>query len=392
MKNTKSILFISFFFEPDLSAGSFRNTSLFKEILKTKDKNVKIHVITTTPNRYKDYEVKSNTQNVNDEDFIIERVKITQRKGLLGQTISFNKYFFSVLHKTWNNDYDVVYASTSKLFSGFLGATISVFKRAKLYLDIRDIFRETIQDMFSNKHIGTLVIIPLKVIEYVTCKRAIHINLITPGFRSYFNIYKKPTYSCYTNGIDQAFIKAKKSNVKPNISMNKIVYAGNIGFGQGLEKVIPQAAQRLGEKWEFHIYGAGNSKNLLQKKISKLQVKNVILHKAIQRERLLEVYDSADFLFMHLNNLKAFERALPSKLFESATYGNPIIARVTSTAATFINKNIKNVILFKPCDFENLVKKLLDYKYVIEDRKDFLEAFSRQKINRRMAKSILDLL
>ena len=49
------ILFLTYYFEPDLCAGSFRNTSLFKELLNQLTDNDFVHVITTQPHRYKSF-------------------------------------------------------------------------------------------------------------------------------------------------------------------------------------------------------------------------------------------------------------------------------------------------------------------------------------------------
>ena len=46
------ILFLSFYFPPDLCAGSFRAQSLI-EGLKKQDKITEIEILTTIPNRYK---------------------------------------------------------------------------------------------------------------------------------------------------------------------------------------------------------------------------------------------------------------------------------------------------------------------------------------------------
>ena len=53
---TKNILYLSFYYEPDLCAGSFRNTPLSKKLSLIEGNN--IEVFTTIPNRYKTYEDK----------------------------------------------------------------------------------------------------------------------------------------------------------------------------------------------------------------------------------------------------------------------------------------------------------------------------------------------
>jgi hypothetical protein len=46
-----------------------------------------------------------------------------------------------------NRDYDLVLATSSRLMTAALGALIARRKRARLYLDIRDIFVDTIGDV-----------------------------------------------------------------------------------------------------------------------------------------------------------------------------------------------------------------------------------------------------
>ena len=53
----KRILYISFYFEPDLCAGSFRNSPLALELAKqASEKDIIVDVYTTLPNRYSTFE------------------------------------------------------------------------------------------------------------------------------------------------------------------------------------------------------------------------------------------------------------------------------------------------------------------------------------------------
>ena len=68
----------------------------------------------------------------------------------------------------------------------------------------------------------------------------------------------------------------------------------------------------------------------------------------VSRKELLEYYNQSTFLFLHLNDLDAFKKVLPSKLFEYGAFDKPIIAGVGGYAAQFIRDNLLNYILFKP--------------------------------------------
>ena len=81
--------FLSYYFEPDLSAGSFRNTALAKEITKQLSKNSSIDVLTTTPNRYSSYKVISKN-NKSLEGINISRIKVANHgNNIFNQSKSF---------------------------------------------------------------------------------------------------------------------------------------------------------------------------------------------------------------------------------------------------------------------------------------------------------------
>ena len=386
------ILYLSFYFEPDLCAGSFRNTPLAKELLKQCGNNCDIDVVTTQPNRYRTFKVEAKARE-KIGNMSIHRIDLPSHKsGMLDQMHSFRRYFAKALQITKNEKYDLVFASSSRLFTAYLGFIIAKKQRAPLYLDIRDIFVDTMDDVLKSKLVKMTVLPFLKMIEKSTFSYASHINLISEGFKPYFKKYTSANYSFFTNGIDDVFLNNNQDSSKNEIGVMTITYAGNIGEGQGLHKIIPQAASELGAGYQFKVIGDGGAKDLLKEEIAKLGVKNVELIQPVSRERLLEIYNDSDFLFLHLNDYEAFEKVLPSKIFELATFDKPIIAGVGGYANKFISDNVSNVILFNPCDAEAMVYGLQNYTYVNEKRTDFISKFSRANINRDMAESILSYL
>ena len=384
------ILFLSFYFEPDLCAGSFRNSPLFHELCDQLSSDDFIHVITTVPNRYKTYEVDSELVE-EDPKYSIDRIVIPKHSGgMLDQARSFSVYYKSVLQKIKHEKYDLVYASSSRLFTAFLGRRCAIKNRCSLYLDIRDIFVDTMKDIFQNKRMIQIPVIwILKLIERYTFKNATHINLVSEGFKGYFDKYKKPTYSFYTNGIDDIFLNACTPTVNMQTPPYIITYAGNIGSGQGLEKIIPDAAKLLGDKFQFRIIGDGGTKATLLGRLKELDVRNVEVINPVAREKLIELYNNSTFLFFHLNDLEAFKKVLPSKMFEYGAFDKPIIAGVGGYAAQFVSQNLSNYILFRPTDVASLVEQLQKYIIVFEDRKDFKEKYSRRNIINKMVNSIL---
>ena len=387
------ILYLTFYFEPDLGAGSFRNTPLVAELARQLGADGSVHVVTTQPNRYQsfnptapDYEERGNV--------LIDRVAVpTHVSGLIDQIWSFITYYRAARRLTKNHKYDLVMASSSRLFTAFLGARLARKHRVRLFLDIRDLFRETILEMFQKYSGGQLVRFGLGPIlwfaERYTFGYATHINLVSEGFRSYFSRFGQATYSAFTNGIDDEFlvIGLSKSPVDEP-SVRTILYAGNIGEGQGLHKIIPQAARHLGDGYRFVVIGDGGAKRKLEKAIRNQGVATVELRPPVSRNELVDAYQTADYLFVHLNDLDAFKRVLPSKLFEYGATDKPIVVGVAGYAAQFVRAHLPNSIVFAPGDMSDLVEQLRTTPYRTQPRPQFVAQFQRRIIVQAMARQI----
>lgn len=398
-KNTKRILYLTFYFEPDLCAGSFRNSPLAKELaVQTTGKNIEIDLFTTHPNRYSSFREKAQSEEVFG-NLRVRRFELPPHQNrMVDQIISFSSYYNQVMKEIIDRDYDLVFASSSRLFTGFLGARIAKKKNAFLYLDIRDLFLDTLSDLIQNKLFFFLVSLPLRIVQRYTYKSAGHINLISPGFESDFQSYRSIPRSLFTHGIDDEFLTFTErfpSTRRSGNSTLKILYAGNIGEGQGLEKIIPPAALKLGEKIEFKVIGDGGTRHRLQKECDRLNLSNVTIIKPLARIKLLKEYDESDLLLIHLNDYRAFKKVLPSKIFELGATGKTIIAGVAGYSKVFIAEQLPDSLLFAPGDFEAFILLLKEFALqdrATLDRSDFLRSFNRKQINRKIVKSILGYL
>lgn len=384
------ILFLSFYYPPDLCAGSFRAQSLI-EALKKQDKISEIDILTTIPNRYKSFTKKS-SEIESDDTIKIRRIELPKHKsGMLDQSRAFLKFFLNVLMFIRGKDYDMVFATSSRLMTAFLGAYISSKIRKPLYLDIRDIFTDTMSDILSNKF--SFLIIPiLNYIENITIRKAVHINLVSAGFSQYFKQkYPRKKYSFYSNGIDDLFLKNLDDKIPVKNSKIIILYAGNIGEGQGLNDFLPTFAHETKDKYHYRIIGDGGKRKSLEENLKLKGVRNVDLVDPIERSELLIEYKKADILFLHLNNHKAFKKVLPSKIFEYAATGKPILAGVSGFSAEFLNTYVKNCAVFEPCNLNQAFNSLKMLELRRTDRNSFIEEFSRSKIMNEMAVSIISV-
>lgn len=386
----KKILFLSFYFEPDLCAGSFRNSPLLTEVSKQLGNEGSITVITTKPNRYSSFKEEALSFE-EKENYIVHRIQLpSHESGMKDQIIAFKTYYNEVKKIVKNEKYDLVYASSSRLFTAYLGYTIAKKQNIPLYLDIRDIFVDTMSDVLQQGVVKKFALPVLKTIEKKVFSYATHINLISGGFKDYFKKYRT-TFSFYPNGIDDVFLENETNQVIDN-DKRVITYAGNIGQGQGLHKIIPQAAQELGDDYIFQVIGDGGAKQQLMDEVQKRSLSNVVFKNPVRRNELIDIYNHSDYLFIHLNDFDAFKKVLPSKIFELGTFKKPIVAGVGGFAYDFMKDNLSNIILFKPCDVDEMVEQMKNYNYHMEDRIAFKNKFKRSQVNQEMAKSILQYL
>lgn len=382
------ILILTFYYQPDLCAGSFRATAFARELCRALGEDSHIEIVTTLPNRYQSYANEAPMVEICG-NATINRIKLPiHNSGMLDQSLAFAKFAFETQRYSKGKDYDIVFATSSRLFTAFLGALIARKKKTKLYLDVRDIFTDTLKDVLKNRFTKLLMPVLLQVEKY-TIKSACRVNLVSEGFTEYFKtLAPEQTYSFFPNGIDDEFIGYDFTKLN-NTSRKIILYAGNIGEGQGLEKIIPGCAKALEDSCEFWVIGDGGTKAKLETALQQGGVNNVRLVKPVGRADLLELYAQSDFLFMHLNNYKAFEKVLPSKIFEYAATGKPILAGVGGFARSFIEKQITGALVFEPCNINDFLLKFNAMADGTVLRPEFIEKFTRKNIMSKMAREFV---
>jgi len=309
------ILLLTFYFEPDLCAGSFRNTALVKALSKHLEKEDHLDVITTMPNRYSTYQANASEFEKYASNIHIYRSELPQHKsGFFDQINSFRAYYTSVTKQVKNKDYDLVIASSSRLFTAFLGARISSRKKIPLYLDMRDLFRENMLEIITNPLINYPLSLVLKWIENYTFRKADRFNIVSEGFRDFFDRFGVPLVF-HPNGIDTVFLGQDFDSISSNGNEKIITYAGNIGDGQGLHKVIPQIAHALQHAgFIFKVIGDGGTRSFLELEIKRQNVTNVELIDPVNRDELMKYYKDTDYLFLHLNDYKAFKKVLSTSI------------------------------------------------------------------------------
>ncbi|WP_445005923.1 glycosyltransferase family 4 protein [Halomonas mongoliensis] len=388
------VLFLSFYYPPDLCAGSFRAGSLVKAMSERLPAGSHIELITTLPNRYRSFSQAAKDGVEPHEQYpglTIHRVALPEHQsGMRDQSRAFYAFAREALRLSRGQSYDLVFSTSSRLMTAALGAWVSRRVNAPLYLDIRDIFVDTLKDVLPSK-VSWLAKPLFGQIEKWTFRQASRINLVSAGFREYFDPrYPGRDFSLYTNGIDDEFIQAAPESASPGSSGPlTVVYAGNMGEGQGLHDIMPGLAKRLETRARFVLIGDGGRRPRLEKALTDAGCSNVELRDPVARDELIEIYRQADVLFLHLNDYPAFRKVLPSKLFEYGALGKPILAGVAGYPASFIDQHLDNAQVFPPCDVEQAVEAFAKLRSETMPREVFAARFAREQIMHEMADDVL---
>ncbi|WP_319525402.1 glycosyltransferase family 4 protein [uncultured Desulfosarcina sp.] len=346
-------------------------------------------MLTTMPNRYSTFSSEAR-QIEHMGAASIRRIALPyHQSGMADQSRAFLHFAREVRGFIHGRRYDAVFATSSRLATGFLGAWVARRYRVPLYLDIRDIFADTMEDVLNGSPLR--VLLPaVKAVERYTLRSAATINVVSAGFLPYFKTRNpKKRFRCYPNGIDEGFLEYDFKKIHTPGVPKTILYAGNIGEGQGLHRIVPELARLAGDNWRMTIVGDGGRRRELERQIRRSGLTNIERLDPVPRGALMELYRKADVLFLHLNDYKAFKRVLPSKVFEYAATGKAMLAGVAGHAAGFIKKHIDNAAVFPPCDAAAGVLALHRLNFTPTPREAFISRYTRSTIMERMVDDML---
>jgi glycosyltransferase involved in cell wall biosynthesis len=387
-RSSMRVLFITFYYPPDLSAGSFRAAALVEALVA---RGAEVQVLTSSPNRYASTAaVATDDTAATKSGVTITRISVpAHRSGILDQIKTFSVFAMGAWRAVRWSDTDLILATSSRLLSASLGALIAKRLCRPLYLDIRDIFSETVSDVFGRSLIR-LAMPFVSALEKWTLRSARRINLVSPPFADYFEaVVGHRDFALFTNGVDDLFLRPLPMPRKGPKTRAVVLAAGNIGEGQGLHHIVPALARAYPDV-TFRIIGDGGRRDELRESIATVAAKNVELIDPMARDKLLQEYSEATILFLHLNDLPAFRRVLPSKMFEYAATGKPVLAGVAGYARELLHNQVAGVAIFDPCNCDAAVHAL--GKLLVGppefDRSTFTRRFERHAIMAAMAEDI----
>ena len=153
-----------------------------------------------------------------------------------------------------------------------------------------------------------------------------------------------------------------QSKKKTKNKIKKIIFAGNIGKAQALEKLIGYGRFIKEKKLPilFEIIGEGSNKKNLQLIAKEANLEKIIIFKDFMKPEIIEKYLlNADGFLVSLGIGRALSSTIPAKFQTYVSYGKPIFAFSGNTVAEIIKRyNIGFVV--NDINFKEKIHKFLN--------------------------------
>lgn len=343
----KHILVIAQYFYPE----QFRINDICTEWVK---RGYKVTVVTGIPNYpqgkyYDGYGLfKKRKETYNGMDII--RIPLVPR-GNNAIMLALNYLSFVVSGFFWKMftkikaDYVFIF-EVSPMTQALPGVWYAKKRKIPCYLYVTDLWPENVEIVagITNKRIlntiGVMVDYIYKRCDRIFTSSESFIQAIVDRGTDREKLEFWPQYAeDYYKPIDK-----EKANILeiPQDGIFNIIFAGNIGFAQGLD-VLPKAAKILKEtntKVRFNIVGDGRFKEILKANVEECQVTDYF--NFIDKQpatRIPEFMAVSDATLISLSRSKVFSITLPAKTQSCLACGVPVIVSADGEIQDVINKS-----------------------------------------------------
>lgn len=363
------ILFLTDNFPPESNAPANRTYEHCIEWVKA---GAEVTVITCNPNFPKG-ELFAGYKNRLRQTEMMDGIRvvrvwswITPNRGTLKRILDYlsfavSGFIASLFYKT-----DVIIATSPQLFTALGGYWAAVVKRKPWIMEVRDIWPESIQVLgaIQNKR----VLNALERLVRHLYKKATAIVVVTNGFKPKIAAegIDASKISVVRNGVNSKRYYPREANaslVEHHKLAGKFVlgYIGTHGMAHNLSFILDCAAKVTDPTVHFLLIGDGALKKRLERKCEELGLTNVTMLDPVPREDVPQYISAIDAALVPLRKLDTFTTVIPSKIFENAAMGKPIMLGVEGEAAEIVGSYNAGV-CFEPENEADFLAKLAELR------------------------------
>lgn len=364
-----NILFFTDNFPPESNAPANRT---YEHALEWINKGAKVTVITCAPNFpkgkiYKGYKNKL-YQTEEMDGITVVRVwsYMSGNEGVLKRTIDYISYgvmafFASLFIKT-----DIIIATTPQFFTAVFGCMAAFFKRKPWIIEVRDLWPESIKAVDAIKH--GRVINFLEKIELFLYRNATRIIVVTDAFKDNISArgISKAKIDVVKNGVvlHRYPVKPKSQSLLQNLGLeNKFIigYLGTHGMAHKLSFILDCAKKVTDPDIHFVFVGNGAMKEKLLAQKERLNLNNVSMLPSVPKAEVKEFISIFDVALVPLRKNETFKTVIPSKIFENAAMGKPILLGLEGECKQIIEEHEAGL-CFEPENEADFLKQLTRFK------------------------------
>jgi glycosyltransferase involved in cell wall biosynthesis len=265
--------------------------------------------------------------------------------SLLKRGSTFLRYAWGSLRIALTERYDVIFATTTPLTAGIPGIAARWLRRKPFVFEVRDLWPELPRAMgFTNP----LVLAGMSVLEWASYRSADRCVALAPGIAQGIARVgvRESSIATIPNGCDIGIFRADTASWRPDGVRDSdllAIFTGTHGIANGLGAVLDGARvlqARGRDDIKIALVGDGKLKPDLQARAEREQLRNLIFHPPVNKEKLAGLMAGADLGLQILANLPAFYYGTsPNKFFDYIAAGLPVLNNYPGWLADMIGEN-----------------------------------------------------
>ena len=399
MKKPIRILFLTDNFPPEVNAPANRTFEHCREWVR---EGTEVTVITGAPNFpvgkvFPGYRNRFHQEEWMDGIRVIRVwTYITANEGFLKRILDYMSFGLMAFFAGLRIKTDLIVATSPQFFTAVAGRWLSLFKRTKWVMEVRDLWPESILAVGAMKR-GPAIRY-FEWLEKRLYRSANHIIVVTDTFKEKIagKGIPRDKISVFKNGANlQNYHPASRNDsLLRELGLQDkfiVAYIGTHGMAHALNFIL-DAIKPLEKKCPdlfFLFIGDGAEKKNLLTQARELQLQNAHFLDSVPKERVPEYLGLMDVSLVNLRRSETFTTVIPSKIFEAAAMEKPILLGLEGETKDIIEKYGAGV-CFVPEDqdsFYQMLNKIRSpeiYESAKQGARRLIRDFDRLQIARQM--------
>jgi glycosyltransferase involved in cell wall biosynthesis len=335
----KRLLIISQNYYPEIGSAANRIKNIRKLLVEDE---YDVTVLTTEPSYpYRNLYTDQSYWNDNDNEENVYRVKPKVRKytrNMLNRLLLYLEVTIKIILIIFKLEkkFDYIFVSSPPIFMGIAGLVAKRHLKKPLILDVRDLWPESLLGVgvFTHKPLLGLAY----YLEKILYKGADRIIVNSESFKAYITLkgIDPDKIDFMPNSLTEEELSLSKVQ-QPESKQISVVYTGNIGLAQDLQKFVGVAENFKGNNnVKFKIIGYGYKKSNIKNLIGEKELDNIELHNPKSRKDTLIEVAKSDIAYVSLAEKEVFKTVLPGKIIDYMCMKKPIIGDVSGYCGEII--------------------------------------------------------